>query len=419
MYISSIFTIAVRGTGAFFGILVTILSARALSIEEAGDFLFCLTIIQSLGGVLCLGTYTAAVKVSASSSELGWHETNKEISSYFYLLLGVYALIFAVYLVIYYWFLTDEITNTKIILTITGLMGFSLNTLFSSCWQGMRRTLFASVLQNTIVPLLYILGLVLLYLLDVRFNSTTLLAIYVTAILIVMFLAISSWYARAHSRLIFELSIDRVSIRRLVSFGLIVTMNITILWSSQYAVALHLGDEEFALFNAGQRLAMLIGIVFIAVNFVVSPHFAKARAEKDDDYLRVASKKGVQISFFLATPVLIFILLFPSIPLQLFGGAYVDGENILRVLAFCQYINIIAGPSSSLLTMTGHENDLKNILIAVGITACVSTFLLTWSFGINGALFSSLGTFFIQGVLVMFYVKKRLGFTPFLQMFQR
>ena len=73
MYISSIFTIAVRGTGAFFGILVTILSARALSIEEAGDFLFCLTIIQSLGGVLCLGTYTAAVKVSASSSELGWH----------------------------------------------------------------------------------------------------------------------------------------------------------------------------------------------------------------------------------------------------------------------------------------------------------------------------------------------------------
>ena len=133
----------------------------------------------------------------------------------------------------------------------------------------------------------------------------------------------------------------------------------------------------------------------------------------------MASKKGVQISFFLATPVLIFILLFPSIPLQLFGGAYVDGENILRVLAFCQYINIIAGPSSSLLTMTGHENDLKNILIAVGITACVSTFLLTWSFGINGALFSSLGTFFIQGVLVMFYVKKRLGFTPFLQMFQR
>lgn len=418
MYISSIVSLVARGTGAFFGILVTIASARLLTMDEASDFLFCLTIIQSLGGVLCLGTYTAAVKTSAAKAELGWSEANKEISTYFYLILAAYFIFFCVY------FLSKNLmfdgkSDWNIILTLVGLMAFSFNTLFSSCWQGSQKTFFANILQNTLVPLIYIFELALIYYFGLHLNAPVLLSAYVFAIWIVAIIGALTWYLCPKTKLNLELRIDGRLAKKLISFAVIVLMNSTIIWSSQYAVATYLGDQEFALFNAAQRLAMLIGIVSVAVNFVVSPLFAKAKAANDEKSLQTASLKGVQVSFGLATPVLIFILTFPGVLLKLFGDSYIEGENLLRILALCQFINIVTGPTAALLTMTGFEKDLKNILVVVGFFACSSTFLMTFFFGIGGALFSSFFTFLIQGILVAYYVNKRLGFTPFLQIFGR
>ena len=245
------------------------------------------------------------------------------------------------------------------------------------------------------------------------------LSAYVISICVVTLLGAYSWYSQSSAKLYLEHSIDNALLKRLSSFALIVLMNSTIIWSSQYAVATYLGDLEFALFNAAQRLAMLIGIVAVAVNFVVSPLFAKAQVGDDYNSLRLASLKGIRISMIMATPMLIFILIFPSIPLSLFGSSYGDAANFLRILALCQFINIITGPTASLLTMTGYEKDLKNILLVIGIFACTTTFLLAYFFGVVGALIASLSTFSAQSVLVAYFVYKRLGFTPFFQLFNK
>jgi O-antigen/teichoic acid export membrane protein len=75
-----------------------------------------------------------------------------------------------------------------------------------------------------------------------------------------------------------------------------------------------------------------------------------------------------------------------------------------------QFINVITGSTGYLLTMSGHEKDMRNITIINGIMAIVLALILNPIFGAMGSAVSTAIAVASTNLMAVGMVKKRLGF---------
>ena len=80
------------------------------------------------------------------------------------------------------------------------------------------------------------------------------------------------------------------------------------------------------------------------------------------------------------------------------------------MVAVGQVINVITGSVGYLLNMTGHEKDMRNVVLFSGPLAIVLAFSLTSHFGLMGAAYATAISVATQNLLAVWMVKKRLGF---------
>ena len=52
--------------------------------------------------------------------------------------------------------------------------------------------------------------------------------------------------------------------------------------------------------------------------------------------------------------------------MSIFGKGFIGGIWLLRILAIGQFINAVTGSVGYILTMSGHEKDIRNIAILNG-----------------------------------------------------
>jgi O-antigen/teichoic acid export membrane protein len=89
---------------------------------------------------------------------------------------------------------------------------------------------------------------------------------------------------------------------------------------------------------------------------------------------------SVRLLLVSAFPIIIFMLIFPSFLMSLFGDDFKQGALILQVLVLGQAVNVITGSVGYLLLMSGNERDLRFVTIFSGITVVVITCTLTQHF---------------------------------------
>ena len=112
----------------------------------------------------------------------------------------------------------------------------------------------------------------------------------------------------------------------------------------------------------------------------------------------------------IAIPIFIFIFVFSEKLLSVFGGEYAESALILRVLIIGQFINLITGSVAFILNMTGHEKDMRNVVIISGSLSLALGFVMIPIFGVLGAAVSTAASLAVQNLIAVYMVKKRLGF---------
>ena len=168
--------------------------------------------------------------------------------------------------------------------------------------------------------------------------------------------------------------------------------------------------ESVAFFSVAQRVAMLTSFVLIAVNIVAAPRFAASAKQGKPEELRATSLLCSRLMIVLATPVLVFMLVFPEFILSFFGAEYKQASLILQILVIGQFINVVTGSVGFLLNMTGHEKDMRNVVLFSGPLALILGFLLTPIYGATGAAIATAIALASQNLIAVYMVKKRLGF---------
>lgn len=195
-------------------------------------------------------------------------------------------------------------------------------------------------------------------------------------------------------------------------FWLITATGQAIPWASVVIVGLFVSAEEVAFFSAAQRTSLLISFMLMVINFVAAPRFASLHKAQKMDELKTLAQFSTRLMIGFSLPVLLAVLIWPDTIMALFGREFSQGAMLLVILAIGQTINVMTGSVGFLLTMCGHEKDLRNITLTAGILTVTLLLIATSIWGITGAAIAvSIGVS-TQNLLALHKVKQRLGFWP-------
>lgn len=190
----------------------------------------------------------------------------------------------------------------------------------------------------------------------------------------------------------------------------VVILGQVIQWSSQLLMGVWGSVEDVALFAVAQRTAMLIGFALFAVNASAGPKFAALYSQGDMVGLERVALWSVRLILLVAVPSLIFMIVFPQWLMGLFGPQFKAGFAALMILAVGQFIGTAVGSVGSLLSMTGHERQLRwNVFIGAMLGVGLGVLLIP-GYGLIGAAIATSVAVASKNLLCVYQVNQLLGF---------
>ncbi len=250
-----------------------------------------------------------------------------------------------------------------------------------------RMARYAHLTQSFMVPLLLVASAALLgglgaegVLLGLAGGTSALALVQVGAMrraLKSSYLGLERWKAREWTREALPLS---------VAVGARIAQNqIDIL-----VLGLVLSPAEVGPFAASKRTALLIGSLLVASNDLVVPEVARRYARGDIDGVRsIVTRTTRPVAIVAVAGTLSVGLLGPTL-LGAFSAEFRTSASLLWILLAGQLANVLFGPSSAVLAMTGHQALLARIMTATSALSVIVLILLTRSFGATGAAAASL-----------------------------
>jgi len=276
-------------------------------------------------------------------------------------------------------------------------------------YQGLRRIalhlLFLSVLTPSIV--------VVTILIFQRLASTLPLAlIYTFASMLTVVVAISAWIIKwkwPRSLMPWQsLSLVLISSRATL---VVVVAQLVMSWTPILLLGAFAESEDVATYHVADRIALLISFALIAVNSIAAPKFAALFESGNLAVLEQAVLKTTQIATLAALPIALLFLIWPESSLLLLGDEFQQTSGLLRILAIGYLVTTATGSVSSLLLMTGHERQFRNVCLIGAVINIAATTLGTWAFGAVGAAWATTGTLIVISVMAAVVARRNLGFS--------
>lgn len=405
----SVLALIARAGGAFAGFFMNIVVARYLGIDQAGYFFLAITVITLVATFGRIGADNAVLRfVSVHSAKSEWEEVHGIINGilkWVWLITGILTIViclcsklFAVYI-----FHKPEFTWPLFIASLS-IPFIAVYTILGMALQGRKKPL----LSVSIIKIASPLFLIVLVIVFSATNSLQASIFFTISSILNVGLAYYLWIKNT------PFGIPKYEIKNLLSICLPLwigsIMQQLILWGGQFVAGIYNSPAELAQLSVARNTSVLITFVLTAVNLVSAPRFASMYNQGKMEQLKKYSRNTTLLMTLVASPVLIFVLVFPSFIMSFFGKDYEGGISFLRVLAFGQYINVITGSVGYLLIMTGHEADMLRIRVINGVGAIVLAFILNYLYGAIGSAIATSIAVAGSNLMAVSLVKKRLGF---------
>ncbi len=158
-------------------------------------------------------------------------------------------------------------------------------------------------------------------------------------------------------------------------------------WIDILILAWYATEPMVAIYRVATRLTSLSTIPLISVNAIAGPKFAEAFGTKDDRRLQNSVKQATRLIFWSCVPFLIAFFVFPKFCLSTFGKGYTSEDAILVfiIVTLGQTANVLTGPVTVLLNMTGRQKVTMYYALATVIIDVGLNLILIPIYGIIGA----------------------------------
>jgi O-antigen/teichoic acid export membrane protein len=179
-------------------------------------------------------------------------------------------------------------------------------------------------------------------------------------------------------------------------------------------IGVWLPPEQVAIYFAAVKILALVHFVNFAVRAGAAQRFASLVHSGDRAGLAGFARQTVLWMFWPSLFMAAIMIGVGDILLQLFGGEYVQGHELMIVLTLGIVARAAVGPVDSVLTMSGNE---KVCALAYGVALATNmtlNFLLIPNYGLMGAAIATAAAMVLEAVMLSVLVWKRMGFVMFI-----
>ncbi len=143
--------------------------------------------------------------------------------------------------------------------------------------------------------------------------------------------------------------------------------------------------EDVGLYNVARRLAELMQFAYVSVNTLLLPRIAAAHSARDASRMQSIVDTMNVVVLVPAGCVLVALVAFGPQVLSLFGQSFVGGYLVVLVLAVARFTDLLLGPASEVLMMSGAQSRVARINIIAGLGNLGLNLLLVPNWGAIGA----------------------------------
>lgn len=193
---------------------------------------------------------------------------------------------------------------------------------------------------------------------------------------------------------------------------LIASFSIVLMQTDVVFVGAIKGDEAVGLYGAAAKTATLVSLILIAVNAIAAPMFSALFAEERHEELQQLASQIAEWIFWPSLLVSLFLAVFGTPVLSLFGSEFAGAKWQLVILLVGQVVSAAAGSVGWLMTLTGHQNQAAWVygwvaLIHVALLAVAVPLL-----GTTGAALVTAASLSLWNIWLHVLVVRRLDIRP-------
>ncbi len=169
------------------------------------------------------------------------------------------------------------------------------------------------------------------------------------------------------------------------------------------------GPGAAGVYSAVQKGSEVIVLVLSATNMALAPAIARLYAQSDKDGLEHATERMARATLLISAPLALAFIAFPQVYLALFGHSFQSGATALMIIAVGQLINAAAGPSGTVLIMTGQER-IAVWGVAAGLLAnTILAFILVPSLGVTGGAIAFASSLALWNSILVVVARRTVG----------
>lgn len=407
----SFISLLARIGGAVASFFMNVAVARYAGAEQAGYFFLAITITTLLATIGRIGADLTVLRfVSLLSSNKDWnkvHAVVKKMMSWTVwplLLLSLLVSLFAKQISIYVF--DKPQLQWPLFWTAISMPLYAAYNIHGMALQGRKKVLLSVTSLKVLTPLLFMIFIISF------FPNATVLGIYYFIACLLNFIIGHFWWKKSiPSKTANEVFDSSLLWKSCGPLWIVAIMNVITTWSGQLIAGVFNTSEELAQLAVSRNTTVLVSFILMAVNNVSAPSFAVMYNKGQLRELKKYAQTTTLVMTLAALPITLVLLIFPVYILRLFGEDFIGGAWLLRILAIGQFISVISGSVGYLLNMTGHEKDMRNVMMLNAILSIILALVLNPIYGAIGSALATAISIASTNLMAAGFVKKRLGFS--------
>ena len=311
-----------------------------------------------------------------------------------------------------------DISNIMLVLMAL-LLVISLQQVIPEGFRGLHNLKLASVFSGVATNTAFLILLLFVWLLNKGVNLDVVMYAYLLSSLAVITTS-GSLFLRSIKKIsnsnsvVKKEGILKENIMAGVPLTLTGLLSFFITQSDVWIVAALFSIEDAAYYGAASRLVFFISAPVMVANGATRGMIADLWARGDKLKLQKLLRTVASLTV-LAASIPAFIFIFFSVPILgwLYGTFYEQAGGVLVVLVLGQLALLVAGPSGTLMILSGHQKQVLYFDMISAVTFFITAYILGGIFGPVGIAMASTIALTVKVILNTYYVKAYLNITSY------
>ena len=383
-------------TGKVGHVLVQVIFARLLGVDDFGRFALGITLVRMLGTIAPLGLVRAVVVLGSKY----WRVDERRFKGVVYSAMG-FTLLGGAFVSILLVVLAEHASQTfgqSMLSTMHMRMfallvaPFALMRLTVEISRISHRMQFAVMAEDIAQPLVALLVVVMLLPVGVGLAGATM----ATAASLVLSCGLAIWFCARLFPSITDRDVEPIwETRELTTFAASISLSlicgVCCSMVDRLIVGTYRAPDEMAFYQAASQVAVAFTIILGSFANIFGPMAALHHARGEKEELGKLMRTSTNWGLYLAVPLFAFFFVVPGLVLRVtFGDPYEAASVVLVILAVGQLVNVGTGNVGVLLVTSGNQGAWVWLSFGALVTNGVIGMALTPAYGILGASIGNL-----------------------------